>query len=149
MQDYKEIRKICEKNSRISERVVDDFLVPYAARHRGLEKKMNQHFDRYQKVTSKFDKSTMDRLKGQYIIHKVFRKDWLIHKLLRNPALERFTGEEADFLKQNAAVPWRFSFAEVLEQPEPEFFRMEDVFSGQEYRGQQAIRTRSPYNRGV
>lgn len=133
MTDYKKIRKICEQNSRITERVVDDFLMAYAARHHGLEKKMNAHFDRYRHVTSKFERANIDRFKGQYIIHRVFRNGGLIEKFMRNPALERFKGEERDFLLQHARVPWRFSFSEITEEPEKDFFRMRDVFSGDEY----------------
>ncbi len=41
MSDYEKIRQECELNSMISERVVDDFLLHFAVRHQGLEKKMN------------------------------------------------------------------------------------------------------------
>ena len=133
MTDYKKIRNICEHNSRITERVVDDFLLAYAARHHGLEKKMNVQFDRYRHVTSKFERATVQMFKSQFIIHRVFRKGGLIGKFMRNPALERFKGEERDFLEQQASVPWRFSFTEIVEEPAKDFFRMRDVFSGDEY----------------
>ncbi len=133
MTDYKKIRKICESNSRISERVVDDFLLAYAARHQGLEKKMNVQFDRYRHVISKFEKAHVQMFKSQFIIHRVFREGGLIGKFMRNPALERFKGEERDFLKQQVKVPWRFSFSEIIEEPEKDFFRMRDVFSSDEY----------------
>ncbi len=133
MTDYTKLRKICEQNSRISERVVDDFLLNYAARYQGLEKKMNTQFGRYREVLSKFKKEDVARLKGQFVIHRVLREDGLIHKLMKNPALQRFKGEEQDFLKQQASVPWRFSFAEIIGEPEKEFFRMRDVFREEEY----------------
>ncbi|MEX2370188.1 MAG: hypothetical protein WD578_04200 [Bacteroidales bacterium] len=133
MTDYKELLKICEQNSRISERVVDDFLLDYTARYQGLEKKMNTQFGWYREVTSKFKKEDVARMKSQFIIHRVFREDGLIHKLMKNPALQRFKGEEKDFLQQQATVPWRFSFAEILEEPEKAFFRMRDVFREEEY----------------
>ncbi len=133
MTDYKKIRKICEYNSRISTRVVDDFLLAYAARHHGLEKKMNVQFDRYRHVISKFKKAHVEMFKSQFIIHRVFREGGLIGKFMRNPALERFKGEERDFLEQQVRVPWRFSFSEIIEEPEKDFFRMRDVFSGDEY----------------
>ena len=133
MTDYKKILKICEHNSRISERVVDEFLLTYAARHHGLEKKMNGQFDRYSHVTSKFEKANVQMFKSQFLIHRVFREGGLIGKFMRNPALERFKGEERDFLEQQVRVPWRFSFTEIVEEPEKDFFRMRDVFSGDEY----------------
>ena len=133
MTDYKELRKLCERNSRISKLIVDDFLIGYAARHKGLEKKMNQHFSRYRHVSSKFDKSTVEMFKSQYIIHMVLKEGGLIENFLRNPALERFKGEDRSFLQQQAKVPWRFSFAEILEEQAKDFFRMKDIFSGMEY----------------
>ena len=133
MTDYRNLRKICEQNSRISERVVDDFLLGYAARYQGLEKKMNTQFGWYQDVISKFSKDGVARLKGQFVIHRIFREDGLIHKFMKNPALQRFKGEERDFLLQQAEMPWRFSFAEIVGEPENGFFRMRDVFREEEY----------------
>lgn len=133
MTDYKELRKHCEQNSRISGRVVDEFLLGYAARHQGLEKKMNQQFARYRHITGKFKKSSVEMFKSQFIIHRVFSEGGLIGKLLMNPALKRFKGEERDFLDQQVQVPWRFSFAEITGEPAKDFFSMKDVFSGQEY----------------
>ncbi len=65
MTDYKNLRKICEQNSRISEQVVDDFLLGYAARHQGLEKKMNTQFGWYRDVISRFDKDAVEMLKNR------------------------------------------------------------------------------------
>lgn len=133
MKSYSEIRKICEKNSRISERVVDDFLIGYAAGHHNLEKKMNQQFTRYHHVVSRFEKGTVNMLKSQFIAHRIFREEGLIGKLLKLPALQRFRGEERDYLLQQAEVPWRFSFSVIRESPSEDFFRMKDIFSGEEY----------------
>lgn len=133
MPDFTAIRKTCEKNSRISERVVDDFLLNYAARHKGLEKKMNTHFGSYRNVLSRFDKSTVHMFKSQYIIHRVFREGGLINKLIKNPALQRFGGEEQQFLQQPLSVPWRFSVAEITAKPAEDFFTMQDAFTKKEY----------------
>ncbi len=92
MKPYNEIRRVCEKNSRISAKFVDEFLIGYAARHQGLEKKMNQQFARYRHVTGKFDKGTVNMMKSQYIAHRIFRKGGMIGKIMNNPALKRFEG---------------------------------------------------------
>ena len=44
MKTFEELGAICERTSRISKRVVDDFLLSYAAGHQGLEKKMEREF---------------------------------------------------------------------------------------------------------
>ena len=133
MNNYSEIRRACEKNGRISERVVDEFLISYAARYHNLEKKMNQQFARYRHVTSRFETGTVNMLKSQFIAHRIFREEGLIGKLMKLPAMERFRGEERDYLLQQAEVPWRFSFSVILEAPSEDFFRMKDIFSGEEY----------------
>ncbi|MBL7111180.1 MAG: hypothetical protein ISS19_04485 [Bacteroidales bacterium] len=133
MKPYNEIRRLCEKNSRMSAKLVDGFLIGYAARHQGLEKKMNQQFARYRHVTEKFDKGTVNMMKSQYIAHRIFREGGMIGKFLNNPALKRLVREERDYLEQQAAMPWRFSFSVITGEPEDEFFLMEDIFSELEY----------------
>lgn len=131
--EYEGLQLHCEKNSRISQNVLDDFLLSFAAGHHGLGKKMNQHFAKYRHVTSRLEKADVAMFESQYIIHKVFREGGLIEKFLRHPALDYFRGEERDFLSRGLEIPWRFSFAEIKGEPSEDFFLMEDVFSGEEY----------------
>ncbi len=131
--DYKPIRKACEKNSRISGRVIDDFLIGFAAGHQDLEKKMDQQFAVFRHITRKFDKEWIGFLQAQYIGHRIFRKDGLIGKFLNHPALKRLSSEEMGFLRRHADQAWRFSFSVIIEKPAEDFFIMEDVFSGEHY----------------
>ncbi len=131
--DFEAIRIQCEKTSRLTEHVIDDFLLHFAAGHHGLEKKMNQQFSRYRHITNKMGKSTVEFFKSQFIMHRVFRDGGLIEKFLANPALDRFRGEERDFLLQQKKVPWRFIFAEILDEPSADFYLMKDVLSGEDY----------------
>ena len=133
LKDFALLRDHCDKTSRITESVIDDFLVAFAAKHHVLEKKMDQSLSRFRQLLSKFDRSDVDLFKSQYIIHEVFKKGGLIEKFLRNPVLNRFSGEERIYLEQQVAVPWRFSFSEILNEPARDFYIMKDVFSGEEY----------------
>ena len=133
MKTYDELRTICKRSSRISERVVDNFLISYAAGHQGLEKKMEREFDRYRHVGKKLGKENINMLKSQYLAHKVFRQDGLLGKFMKHPALGRFKGEERDYLDQVANLPWRFCFSVIVEEPATDFFVMEDVFTGKKY----------------
>ncbi len=94
MSDYEKIRQECELNSMISERVVDDFLLYFAARHQGLEKKMNKQFGWHRDVLQKLDKSTVEMLKSQYVIHRVFRENGLLGKFLEHPGLKHIKGAD-------------------------------------------------------
>ncbi|MCK4990945.1 MAG: hypothetical protein KAS29_10685, partial [Bacteroidales bacterium] len=107
MKSYDELRKICERTSLITERVVDDFLISYAAGHRGLEKKMEQQFERFRHVGKQLGKQVVNMLKSQYLAHKIFQQEGLIGKFLKHPALDRFKGEDRDYLLQQHKLPWR------------------------------------------
>jgi len=133
MKTYDELRAICKRNSRISERVVDDFLISYAAGHQGLEKKMEREFDRFRHVGKQMGKENINMLKTQYLAHKVFRQEGLLGKFLKHPALDRFKGEERDYLAQALKLPWRFCFSVIVDEPASDFYVMEDVFSGKKY----------------
>ena len=133
MKTYDELKDICERTSRISERVVDDFLISYAAGHRGLEKKMEQQFDRYRHVGKQLGKEAVNMLKSQYLAHKVFKQEGLLVRFLKHPALDRFTGEERDYLLLQHKLPWRFSFSVIVDEPAEDFFMMEDVFTGKQF----------------
>jgi hypothetical protein len=87
MKTYDELRTICKLNSRISEKVVDDFLISYAAGHQGLEKKMEREFDRFRHVAKQLGTENVNMLKSQYLAHKVFREGGLLGKFLKHPAL--------------------------------------------------------------
>ncbi len=133
MKTYEELRIICERTSRISERVVDDFLINYAAGHQGLEKKMEKQFERFSHVGRKLGKEVVNMLKSQYLAHKVFRKEGLLGKFLKHSALGRFAGEERDYLLQQHKLPWRFCFSVIVDEPAADFYTMEDVFTGKRY----------------
>jgi len=87
MEDFKSIRLICEENSKISSRVIDEFLLYYAAERKNLEYEMDQRFEAYKHITHKLQKEWTNRLKSQYIVHKVFKEDGLIKSYL-NQKLE-------------------------------------------------------------
>jgi hypothetical protein len=103
-------------------------LVGYVASRDGMEKKMNRKFDRYRHVTKEFEKSWVDMLMSQYLVYRVFRKGGMIGKLLDNPVVRRFTGEERKYLEQQASVPWRFIFSVIVDEPEEDFFLREDCY---------------------
>ncbi|MCP4313178.1 MAG: hypothetical protein GY790_18110 [Bacteroidetes bacterium] len=131
--EYEELRRFCKLSSRISKHVVDDFLINYAAGHQGMEKKMEQHFDRFRHVGKQLGRENVNMLKSQYLAHRVFRKDGLLGKFLKHPALGRFKGEERDYLEQAGKMPWRFSFSVTVDEPAADFYFMEDVLTGKQY----------------
>jgi hypothetical protein len=53
MKDFKAIKLICEENSNVSEKVIDGFLLYYAAGHNNPEHEMDQRFGTYSHITKK------------------------------------------------------------------------------------------------
>jgi hypothetical protein len=133
MKDFETIKLICEENSKISAIVIDEFLLYYAAERNNLEHEMNQKFAAYKHITHKLKKEWINRLKSQYIVHKVFKKDGLIKSYLNHTALKKLDIKERNWLEFQAEHPWRFSFSVIKSCPADSFYIMEDVFSDQEF----------------
>ena len=133
MKTFPELRKICKQNSRISERVVDDFLINYTAGHQGMEKKMDQRFAHYRHVTKALGNQALNLLKAQYLAHRLFRQGGLLGKFLQHPALRFIRGEDREYLLQQQKLPWRFSFHKIEDNPADDFFHILDVLTGEKY----------------
>lgn len=131
--NYSSIRKHCETASRITADLIDGFLVPFAAKRYDLERKMELQFNIYRHVFSRFRKQDVNLFKSQYIAHGIFKRGGILEKILKHPALKDITTPEREYLERQAEIPWRFSFSEMTAQPENDFFRMRDVFTGEEY----------------
>jgi hypothetical protein len=146
--DYAAMRGHCEVAGRITENLIDGFLVSFAAKRYDLEKKMELQFNRYRHVFSKFAKSDVNLFKTQYIAHRIFKEGGILEKILKHPALNRLSVGEREFLELQTKTPWRFSFSEMISEPDKDFFRMRDVFTEEEYllfsRGTSRLKAEGP-----
>ena len=133
MTDYDEIKKICERTSRMTATVIDDFLLHYAAAKDNLAREFDQRVATYKHITRQLEASWVNMLKSQYIVHRVFKADGLLRKYLNHAEIKRRPSDEQEFLKAQLAQPWRFSFSIIVENPAPDFYRMNDVFSGESF----------------
>lgn len=133
MKDFENIRIICEGNSNISEKLIDRFLLYYAAQHNNLEHEMNQKFAAYKHLNHLLNAEWINRLKSQYIIHRVFKKNGLIKDFLKHPALKALDNREREYLESHAEHPWKFSFSIITGNPADSFFVMENVFTDEEF----------------
>lgn len=133
MKNFEKIKFKCEENSKISDKVIDEFLLYYAAERNNLEHEMDQRFAGYKHIASKLQIEWTTMLKSQYIVHKIFKKDGLIKSFLNHTALKKLDIKERNWLHSQAEQPWRFSFSIIKKRPAESFFLMEDVFSDQEF----------------
>jgi hypothetical protein len=133
MTDYQELRLVSEENSSASRAFIDDFMMYYAAGRDNLEREMDLQFKRFRHITQGLPQAVVNQMKAQYIIHRVFRKDGLIRKLINHADVKRKGVDALTFFRHQQQNPWRFCFTEMLDMPTPDFHLHRDVFSGEQY----------------
>lgn len=133
MKDYTIIKQKCDESTAIAAKVIDEYIIYFAASRNNLQKRMEQDFARFRHITRSFPEELTNRLKAQYLAHKVFRKNGLINKLLGHPDLKRLSALEIRFLQFQAEHPWKFSFSVIIDNPADNFYMMEDVFTSEQY----------------
>ncbi len=133
MQDYKFLREVCFKNSEISRTVIDEFLLHYAAGKDGFAREFEKRADKFWHVHAELKKENFRMLHAQYIAHRIFRDGGTITKYLKHAAVKELDSEEQRFLQRQAAVPWRFVFSTIIDNPADDFYEMEDVFTGETF----------------
>lgn len=133
MKDLKTTRRISEDNSKMSAKVIDNFLLYSAADLINLEHEMNKRFKLYRHISRELKKELTNRLKAQYIIHKVFKKEGLLKSYLNHPAIRNLDIKERNWLKLHSEEAWKFSFSVIENNPAENFFVMKDVFSDEAF----------------
>jgi hypothetical protein len=128
MPDYNSLKNHCDQASRIGATLVDDFLMHYAAAKDNVAREFDLRIAPYKHLTQGETEWT-NRIKAQYIIHRVFKSEGLLGKYLNHAEVKRRSLEERQFLQDQLQVPWRFSFSIIISNPAPDFYEMEDVFT--------------------
>ncbi len=133
MSKYANLKAFCNESSAISAKVVDDFLMFYAAKTNRLDAKTDKLLAKYKFIFKSQDPSWFRLCKAQLIVHHIFKAKGLIGKYLNHSTVTALPKEQYKWLVSQAATPWRFSFAIVVKQPSEDFFEMEDIFSSERY----------------
>jgi len=133
MTNFTRLLAVCKEVNILSAVVVDDFLMYYVARQEGLEREMDQLLMRFRQVTKGFQQSWINLIKAQYVCHRIFKKGGLIKKYLNHVAVKALTPEQRNYLQQQSAVPWRYSYSVITANPQTDFYEMEDVFNGETF----------------
>src|SRR4030042_1198942 len=108
-------------------------VIHYSAEQYNLERDLNLKLGKFSHITKKFPREWVNRLKSQYIIHKVFKAEGLIRKILNHAAIHRLKQEEITFLEFQAIHPWKLSFSIIKKIPADDFYVMKDVYREEEY----------------
>lgn len=113
MNQYDKIAEECGATSSLTTRLVDKFLIYYAAARNNLEQVMQSDFARYRHATTMLPPDWEPRARAQYLAHRVFMQEGLIRRFLKHPELKKLSGEELEFLEFHADHPWRFSLGRI------------------------------------
>lgn len=132
MQDFQSIKKYAEHDRNISNRVIDEFLIYYAAAKDRLDKKVDKGLKRYRHVIRKMPENWGALVKSQMIAHEIFKEGGRISAYLNHSDVKLRSNEELDYLRRQSEHPWKFMFTELLDNPFPNMYRMRDVFTGEE-----------------
>ncbi|MDZ7772364.1 MAG: hypothetical protein U5K31_06465 [Balneolaceae bacterium] len=130
MSTWSDIEELCGRSSEQCDRLVDEFLLYYAAQRERLDREMDKRFARFRHVTRQLPASWENSCKAQYIAYRLFREGGLIRAYLKHAALQGLSDDDRRYLEHQADHPWRFSFSQIVSQPERHFFEMKDVFTG-------------------
>jgi hypothetical protein len=88
MKDFKYIRNHCEKGNKVSAIVIDEFLLYYAADRDKLAAEFEQKVSRFKPIYKKMPQSWYGLVKAQYICHRIFKQNGLIHQYLNHSVLK-------------------------------------------------------------
>lgn len=133
MPNYESIAAHCKSNSKISEKVVDEWAIYYAAAQDKLDKLFAKRIKPHSGAANQLGSAEINMLISQYIGHSVFKEGGLVNKYLNHSQVKRLPEEEYSFLENQAANPWKFAFTVIVDQPAEDFYTMEDVFTGENY----------------
>jgi hypothetical protein len=133
MPDYEQLRDLCQNVSKISNAAIDEFLLYYAATRDKVDREFETRISRFRDTEREMPSNWKGLIKAQYIGHRIFKEGGLIQKYLNHAAIKERGAEEQKFLRKMADHPWRFSFSEISANPAPDFYEMEDVFTGEVY----------------
>jgi hypothetical protein len=128
--DYDSIRLICEESSAISSKVIDEFLMNYAATRNKTDKEFDKRLVAFKHIAKELEGPWIPFFKTQYIAHRIFREGGLIEKYLNHSEVKKLGAEELDYLHFQHHHPWRFSYSIINSNPAENFFEMTDVFRG-------------------
>jgi hypothetical protein len=132
-ENYQKILERCRENSQITTRIVDDYLIYYAAAKAGLDNKMKQLLKPFRHVTKTLPASAVNLFKSEYIASQLFRQNGLLNKYIKYSDIRSLRPEDYEFLQQQLEHPWRFSYAVIMDNPAKDFYTMLDVFTFEEY----------------
>lgn len=133
MTNFHQLEKHCRQQSDLSAACIDNFLLNYAAEKDTIDIDFDRIISRYQKAVKQLPNSWEGMARAQYMAHRIFRQEGLIHKYLKHAAIKSLPSGQVRFLQEQTVTPWVFRFCAITRRPSKDFFQMADVFSYEDF----------------
>ncbi|HLF62304.1 MAG TPA: hypothetical protein VI603_01025 [Saprospiraceae bacterium] len=117
----------------MSDRIISEsFIFDFASRE-NLEKDFIRRINPYSEIMVSLGKDWLSCAVPQYFAHRIFRPNGLIRKYIGDKTIRTYDEKDLAFLEFQRTHPWRFCFSEIRGNPSGNFFKMTDVFSGEDF----------------
>ncbi len=131
--NFDHIKKTCLKSKELTSSVIDEFLIYYAGEKANLHREVKKRFNKYRHAINEVEPGWINMFISQYIAHRIFQEGGFINKTINHSALNFLDEEEMDFLRHNQQHPWKFSVSVIINNPAPDFYTMQDVFTEESF----------------
>lgn len=129
--DYIKLEEFCNIHRLAGDRAID-WIMYYGAEKNKLAKQFDLKEKVLKHVFGKLDPVTLGKIKTQYITFEIFKEDGLIHKYLNHAAVKNLAKKDYEILKEASLFPYKYAFVDVLENPAPDFYKVQNVFTDEE-----------------
>lgn len=133
MLDFHRIKASCDKNSRISNPLVDQFLLYYVGEREGQAKRVAQNLLGFRHVTSQMPESWFRMLISQLLAHDLFRENGRINQIINHSDVQKRSIEEHEYLRFQIEHPWRFCFCSIEKYLLHDMYEMKDVITEEKF----------------
>jgi len=129
MLDFKRIISVCENISRISESLVDNFLLYYIGEKEGRSKRIGHQLLGFKHILSKMEESWIRMIVSQLLAYDLFKSSGYTSKILYHADVKKRSPEDLDYLKFQIEYPWRYAFCSIEKYCLHDMYEMRDVLS--------------------
>lgn len=131
--NYSRVLSEIMQSREINVRLIDQLLMPLAARQEKYEKYFLARLKKYSSIIRRLDRGFSDYLMTQYIAFQLFRKDGQGQKYLNHRKAKHISDDERSHVEYLLQYPWSFSFYRYKEELEDSFYTMVDICTGEEF----------------
>lgn len=133
MIDYEKMKQECEKSLKLTDDLINGFIIPYGLDKDRIDRELKMRLGPYKHIVQKMPVEWNEIAGEQYIAHRILKNGGLLNKYLKHSALKRLTKDERQYLEQFTKYPWKFSFSKPVLNPHVDFYLMMDAFTDETY----------------